>query len=339
MALLFRSFPFSWLREKIKRTTPWIRVVAEADIVGDIRGGDSFSDIYGLKRYLISSLPVIAVLWIRGDITLFPQTYGPYKTWAARCVARYILRRASSILARDLESMETVRGLVGFSKELRFCPDVAFALDAVLPSQIKIDPPLIGSPGCVIGVNVNGLMYYGGYNRENMFGLKLDYREFLPKLLEALLRDESARVLLVPHTFAPPGDVESDPDACRDVVGSLAPALRTRVHLVAEEYDHHQIKGIIGVCDFFVGSRMHSCIAALSQGIPTVGIAYSKKFKGVFESIGVSDWIVDARSTDIAAAVTKVVGHYKARSEVRKPLAEKVCGAKASLREAFAAVV
>ena len=65
--------------------------------------------------------------------------------------------------------------------------------------------------------------------------------------------------------------------------------------IVDREYDQHEIKGVIGMCDFFVGSRMHACIGALSQGIPCVGVAYSMKFRGVFESVGVADWVVDSR--------------------------------------------
>jgi colanic acid/amylovoran biosynthesis protein len=36
-------------------------------------------------------------------------------------------------------------------------------------------------------------------------------------------------------------------------------------------------KGVIGLCHVLVGSRMHTNIAAMSQGIPTVAIAYSRK--------------------------------------------------------------
>ena len=46
--------------------------------------------------------------------------------------------------------------------------------------------------------------------------------------------------------------------------------------MIAHEYDQHAIKSIIGRCDFFIGSRMHACIAALSQKIPTAAVAIVK---------------------------------------------------------------
>ena len=48
------------------------------------------------------------------------------------------------------------------------------------------------------------------------------------------------------------------------------------------------MKYLIGQCDFFVGSRMHSCIAAVSQCVPAVSIAYSDKFIGVMATLGLS---------------------------------------------------
>jgi polysaccharide pyruvyl transferase WcaK-like protein len=45
-------------------------------------------------------------------------------------------------------------------------------------------------------------------------------------------------------------------------------------------------KSYISGMDFFCGSRMHACIAAVSSGVPTVPISYSRKFTGLFESLG-----------------------------------------------------
>jgi polysaccharide pyruvyl transferase WcaK-like protein len=46
-------------------------------------------------------------------------------------------------------------------------------------------------------------------------------------------------------------------------------------------------KGYISGMDFFIGSRMHSTIAAYSSGVPVVPLAYSRKFIGLFkDSLG-----------------------------------------------------
>ena len=139
----------------------------------------------------------------------------------------------------------------------------------------------------------------------------------------------------MPHTFAPPGDVESDQDASRRLRESLPVGLQARVRIVAAEYDQHEIKGVIGGCDFFIGSRMHACIAALSQGVPCVGVAYSMKFEGVFASVGMGEWVVDGRAVPDAQAVARIVDLYRKRDEVREGLGRRADEARAELRAVF----
>ena len=168
---------------------------------------------------------------------------------------------------------------MGPGKEVLLSPDVAFSLEAVRPERIELDPPigerlaaasqphldrgrlaaasqpyqdrgrlaaasqpyLESSPSTgIIGLNVNGLMYNGGYTRDKMFGLKLDYLTFLPALVTALLREHAGELWLIPHTYGPPESVESDPEACRRVRDALPRELQERVRIVTGEYDAHE---------------------------------------------------------------------------------------------------
>jgi polysaccharide pyruvyl transferase WcaK-like protein len=172
-----------------------------------------------------------------------------------------------------------------------------------------------------------------------MFGLKYDYKIFVHSLVKRLIRDTAAHILLIPHTFAPNGHVESDPDACRDIIGSMEGADKNRVHLVMGEHDQFAIKGIIGLCDFFIGSRMHACIAALSQGIPTVGVAYSRKFAGVFESVGFGNMVSDARSVDMQTAIEDICMHFQNREQFTATLKTNIEAAKKQLVDTFAKIL
>jgi colanic acid/amylovoran biosynthesis protein len=336
LSILYRILPFSPVRSAIRRRNLWVRTIAEVDFVADIRGGDSFSDIYGVKQFVLGCLPALSVVLIRGSIDQLPQTYGPFRHGISKFFARYILKRSRRILARDAEGPSAVQSLLGSERKVTVCPDVAFCLEPVASASPAIVPPL-PSPGTktIVGINVNGLMYNGGYTRANMFGLKLDYPDFLKRLIAQFLEDPTVHILLVPHTFAPPNSVESDPEASRLVMASVPDRQKERVHLVTRDYDQHEIKGIIGLCDFFVGSRMHACIAALSQAVPCIGVAYSKKFLGVFGSVGMEDWVVDGRDTDAATAVNVVQKLFHSRTHRREPLRQRVDAAQSRLRETF----
>lgn len=105
--------------------------------------------------------------------------------------------------------------------------------------------------------------------------------------------------------------------------------------MIAGEYDQHTIKGIIGRCDFFIGSRMHACIAALSQKIPTAAVAYSKKFKGVFDSIDVGNLVIDAREMETQEAVDMIAAMFDDRAQIEKILQVQIDNAQRQQLEIF----
>jgi polysaccharide pyruvyl transferase WcaK-like protein len=297
----------------------------QIDIVADITGGDSFSDIYGMRRFLIGFLRKWLVLLFNKDLVMLPQTYGPFKRSLTRVMARYILKRTKLIYSRDRAGVEYLNSLLNNrgNGKVRFVPDVAFVLDARKPEHLDIEPSadMRTQGSIVIGLNVSGLLFNGGYNRDNMFGLGSNYCELVYAVVEMLLKHQKVSVLLIPHVFPLAGnEVESDPDACLKMYECLSKIYPGRMLLVKGEYDQGEIKHIIGLCDFLIGSRMHACIAALSQGIPAVGIAYSKKFTGVFESIGLSDCVVDARTCTENELLEKISSVFERRELIRKHL-------------------
>ena len=82
--VVIRLFPFQFVRTFIFHLHPLARRLSEVDLFADITGGDSFSDIYGFKRYLQGFLEKWLVLLAGGKLILLPQTYGPFRGQVAR---------------------------------------------------------------------------------------------------------------------------------------------------------------------------------------------------------------------------------------------------------------
>ena len=141
--------------------------------------------------------------------------------------------------------------------------------------------------------------------------------------------------MLVPHTYGKKGSIDSDPEACKLVMDDLENNYKKNVHIVASEYNQSEIKYIIGLCDFFIGSRMHSCIAALSQAIPTVGIAYSKKFSGVFDSIGSINTVVDARFLEKEKIIKEILKKFSNRQLFAINTAQGMIGIRENINNVF----
>jgi polysaccharide pyruvyl transferase WcaK-like protein len=329
-AILLKLLPFKRFKKLLSAINPYVKTLVETDKVFDITGGDSFSDIYGLRRFLIYGFLQKWLITLFGkELILLPQTYGPCSRSITRRMAKSVLKRASVVYARDTESVEYVRELFGnhsVNGKLRFMPDVAFVLDSSKPETFDIGSldKVRNKSSIVVGLNISGLLFNGGYTQQNMFGLKTNYRELIDSIVDYLMKEERALVLLVPHVLAPSRTVEDDPNACRQLYEKLSEKYSGRIFLTQGQYNQNNIKYIIGLCDFFIGSRMHACIAALSQSIPAVGIAYSKKFHGVFESVGLGDCVADAYQCGNNIELLSIVeAAFEKRDQTRKHL-EKV---------------
>jgi polysaccharide pyruvyl transferase WcaK-like protein len=64
-----------------------------------------------------------------------------------------------------------------------------------------------------------------------------------------------------------------------------------------------------------MGARMHACIAAFSASVPVVPMAYSRKFAGLFGSLGY-DETVDCTSQSAAEILTHIFDAYDRRAQL-----------------------
>ncbi|MCD6405989.1 MAG: polysaccharide pyruvyl transferase family protein [Planctomycetes bacterium] len=342
-AVLLRLVGRRGLRKRLSAKSPVLAALADADVVADISGGDSFTDTYGWRRMLLQSLLKLMALAGADNVVLLPQTIGPFNGRLAKAAARALLRRTAVVYSRDREGLDEIRRLAGRCDDgfVRFAPDVALLVRPVPPDGVEEAEWAVPVEkfGLVVGVNVSGLLLSGGYTKRNQFGLRSDYKSVVVAVVRRLLEEPGVRVLLVPHVFTTPGELENDPDACEAVRNCLPEDERARVFVVRGLFGPAEIKHVIGKCDFFVGSRMHACIAALSQGVPAVGIAYSRKFRGVFNTLGVEACVTDPRIMSEEEIVSAVADAFRRREEIREVLAESVPAAKAAVRKAFRDIV
>lgn len=339
-SLLMKVLPGSRAKDALLKRNPHFRSFYEMDLAVDITGGDSFSDIYGFRRFFLGFLRKWLIIFSGKRLVLLPQTYGPFNRWITKVLAKYILNRANAVYSRDILGKEYVKRLLDEDSEagkVQFTPDVAFILDSQRPTSVDVGSlsDVRTDRSIVVGLNVSGLLYNGCHARNNTFGLKTDYRQTTARIIDSLMARDDILVLLVPHVFTPIGHFESDVAACRDVYDKLPAKNRDRVFVVSGSYGPGQIKYIISRCDFFLGSRMHACIAALSQSIPAIGLAYSKKFRGVFESVGVEELVIDMRKCGQDEILTAIDNAFEKREAITERLRRTIPGAQARILNMF----
>jgi colanic acid/amylovoran biosynthesis protein len=355
-ALLLKVFRWARLRRAFAAHNPYLGVILEADMVADITGGDSFSDIYGMGRFIKGFLRKWLVKVFQKPLVLLPQTYGPFNRRLTKVLARQILDYATLVYSRDRRGLEDVRKLIGEGRsddKIKFIPDVGFLLDPSRPAGEEIESleKLKSGRKTLVGLNVSGLLSRISDSGDNVFKLLVNYPALIDSIVEFLMKQDGTAVLLVPHVVpmckpgtSPPKSVhvrkkgyreQSDAVACGALYERVVEKYPGRIFIVRGHYNHNETKYIIGLCDFFMGSRMHACIAALSQGIPAVGIAYSGKFQGVFESVGVGDCVADARRCREDELLEKISSAYKRKDEIRENLRQTVPRAKSAVLDMF----
>lgn len=327
LALVIRLIPCESLRQRIISRIPHLEAVQRADLVASIAGGDSFSDIYGLRVFLYVVMPQLIAIFLGKRVVQLPQTFGPYRKVWSRAIARYVLRHSSLIYSRDLTGVHQLRDFLGEgAKEtkIRFCYDVGFVLDPKEPSGFNVGAFL--PPGrkesVMVGLNISGLLYHDELRAAIRFGIRSDYKHLVATILSDILDRPETMVLLVPHVLG--ADSESDVEACEQVFQTFHDTFPGRIFRLAEQFSEREIKYLIGICSFFVGARMHACIAAISQTIPTVAIAYSDKFMGVMHSVGLPQIVADARRMDVKEITELIRRAYLNRDRTRAHLIQEM---------------
>ncbi|RDD62289.1 polysaccharide pyruvyl transferase family protein [Ferruginivarius sediminum] len=279
--------------------------VGDCDLVLDIGAGDSFADIYGWRRFLYLAYTKWLVKRAGRPLVLSPQTLGPFKNRLARAIAAFLIRRSDLVFARDRMSVDYARD-IGVSRKIIETTDVAFRLPYEKPS------PWPGpKEKTVVGINISALLYQGGYTRDNMFQLSIDFPALMDRLLDYFAGIPDCEVVLVPHVLSHRA-VEDDLSVCQQVQRahpgvSVAPAFRSP----------SEAKSFIAGLDFFIGARMHACIAALSTGVPVAPLAYSRKFMGLFYALDYRD-VIDCAAETTESALEAVTLAFGRRDELAR---------------------
>lgn len=248
------------------------------DIVFDLTQGDSFTDIYGSNRFILSSIEKFLAIKNCGYLILSPQTIGPFNNKVYKILAGWLMNKALAVYARDdISYNEAIK--IAPKSNLYLSSDLAFELPYVCKKTKGKDSKI------KIGINVSGLLWRGGYSGKNEFGLTMDYKKYICKLIKKLLDSKQYEVHMIAHVYS---EFDSDYDAICELGQKYTGAV------IAPIFGNPiEAKSYISDMDIFLGSRMHSTIAALSSYVVTIPISYSRKFEGLFESIGY-DYVIHA---------------------------------------------
>lgn len=188
------------------------------------------------------------------------------------------------ITVRELLTIKALKA-AGLTN-VRYAPDTAFILPAVQKECEK-------NKKCV-GINISPMIL--NYAKDANVTM-----ENYSSLIEYILKETDMNILFVPHVVSENNDDRIAIDTL--VKATQIPGDR---YCIVEDDNCQELKGNIGTCDYFIGARTHSTIAAYSQCIPTLVMGYSIKSVGIAQDLfGTSDnYVIPVTSLSNKDALT-----------------------------------
>lgn len=251
----------SFLAERVPGTdviTNWLK---SYDLMVDMRWGDSFTDIYGIRRLV--SMNEMARLANKANVPVVygPQTLGPFDTSIGRYYGRQALSRASAVVSRDSKSSLYANRLgrpVNATST-----DVVFGIDKPVRDK-TID----------VALNISGLLWNPNphVNFEN-------YRSDMTALADRLVAS-GREVTLFAHVLDS-SNHDNDVPALAEFVEQSS---GTVMKFIPNGLD--EVRAFVASANLVIGARMHACLNALSVGTPAIPLAYSRKFAPLLSDLG-----------------------------------------------------
>jgi len=295
--------------------SPELQSYRNARMVIDL-SGDGLTETFGWRCPLSHTVPLLLARLLRTPFCLMAQTIGPFRRF--RPWYRWILGRASFITARDEDTLRYLNGW-RLSVPIEQTADLAFLLEAAprdearryLSSFAGYDParPLLG----ITPSNLHNVRAAAKGGSDPFSGCLAA----VAGACRSLAAETGAQVLILPHVFGPGPNYDD-----RRAAGALAAALRPAVEplVVADPLAPQQLKALLGCCDAFIGMRMHSVIAAISQSVPTVALAYSPKLAALMSRFGMERFALDGIVLSADSLAPRLRNLWQGRTAVRGAL-------------------
>jgi len=210
------------------------------------------------------------------------------------------LKAADLIYVRDAISYEYIKELRFPIEHVKMAPDITHLMERQPPDGI-----------------LNGSKYACVIPNQKMFQMVSkeigkSYVPFLEYCISYLIKNDISTFILLHDTHLD-----------NKFISLLKPEFKDQVKIIKES-DPLLLKGILGNSYIVIGSRYHSLVGALSQGVPSLGTGWSHKYHALFEDYSCPEYLVSPLdSFDKVSEKLDFLIHDPNRSILAKELMEK----------------
>lgn len=325
----YKTLFFQFLKYKFKLSIPenfrrFFNEIKESDYIFDlfgIRFCDRFTDYsnkpFSFYRYLLSEFcPLIICRLMKKKIIKTECSYGPIENKKTKRVARFMCKKVYwKIFAREVESKRCLENVVK-NKEIKVLPDLANFFN------ININEKQLNSK--IVGISTS-------------FQIERQYPKYVDFIVNlcCYLNKRGFSILLIPNQQLPDGE-RDDVVISYDIAKLLQEKnVETEVVDIRSSINSTVLKEKISACSFLVGARYHSCVAALSMGVPTIAFGWHHKYRELMELYGCSQFVFDIKNLDEKVFYETIMHFIKNYEKISEEIKRKSLCVKKSLCEAF----
>jgi colanic acid/amylovoran biosynthesis protein len=291
-----------------------------SDLIISAPGGFLYHSGKGIT--LLISAYTIALGWLAGKpIYVLPQSIGPFiHKWECQII-RWVLSPVRKIMVREEISL---RELMNCQIPLECChllPDLAFAFrgatEASAVEWLENQGIDLDADRPILGVTV---INWGAQN--SSFNLQSQYETALADASCYFLNNYGGRIVFIPQVWGP-SPSNDDRIPTRRIIEML-PITFTNILYIDQPPAPNLLKAIYGQLDFFIGTRMHSNIFALSQYVPTIAIGYQHKTLGITKMLGIDQWTIEIQQISGQILKEKIDDLFDSQETVRRHLIDTI---------------
>lgn len=293
----------------------YIKEVRSSDILVDLLG-ICFSDIKNKKnnnffKSLLKTLYVFRMLLIgkifRKTTVKNTCSFGPIKTKNTIMVASFACKYLfDKVSARETKSLDALLSYAKVDKEILLSPDVA----NIMPySKNKTyDKKSVG-----ISISHQVIRQWEG---------EIDYTEGMVNLCRHIFQKYKLPIIMIPNEVQSLIDY-NDIDVSKEIQNSLEKQ-GINVDIVdSKTMSSTELKNVIASCEVVIASRYHSCVAALSSGVPTLVIGWHYKYEELLHWYGQEKWGIPTKEFTTEKLISTFDSFWENREKSKKIIAEK----------------
>lgn len=222
------------------------------------------------------------------DVYVMPNSFGPFDAPFVKRMLRKTLSKCKVVLTRESISNEVLKKQCKISAVNM--PDLAFYLPSsnkenAMKLLIEKGIP-IGEKKCV-AITVRPYRFPGKSNAEEL------YQKYLKTVSEFIiwLTHNNYFPVLIEHVSC---ELSHENDMCAiESILNLLGQENACTSFSCPELDCEEMKAVYSCFDYTVGTRFHSVIFSLSEGVPSIAMTYGgNKGKGIMRDIGIEEFSV-----------------------------------------------